>query len=478
MSKPPGGLARGAVGPARVVAFGASNVAPAGAVVGGLVLVVSYAGFASPLVVLVAFGASLCCASSIAEFARRLPSAGSLYTYTSRGLGQTGGFLTGWMMIFAYALYVPAGIALTSAYAAQLLAGTVGWAVPAWVLFLVILAAVVLVAYLGIGTSSAVDLLLVAGEVAVIAALAVTVLVRTSPAHYSAAVLSPASSPHAQLTDLTKAMIYGIVAFAGFEGAASLGEEARHSRRAIPAATFGVVAVTGLFFLLVTSAEMFGAGRAGLPRLLQQRNPLGYLTSHYWSPSALWAIQVVIVLTGLGFVVAALNVSIRVLFAMGRERALPGAFARLSGRHTPVVAIGGVAALALALGLPLTYLTGGAMAFGYMAGAGGLAVVLVYLALNAGTIRAFRGEFRAEFRLGRHLLLPAVAIVAFACPLWGVLHPHRLTDLLPFLALGWLGLGAIAAGVLRARRPSRFAALGRVFGSQSTGGALKSPSEG
>ena len=83
-------------------------MAPAGAVVGGLVLVVSYAGFASPLVVLIAFAASLCCASSIAEFARRLPSAGSLYTYTSRGLGQTGGFLAGWMMIFAYALYVPA----------------------------------------------------------------------------------------------------------------------------------------------------------------------------------------------------------------------------------------------------------------------------------------------------------------------------------------------------------------------------------
>ena len=95
------GLAHGIVGPARVIAFGASNVAPAGAVVGGLVIVVSYAGFASPLVVLIAFAASLCCASSIAEFARRLPSAGSLYTYNSRGLGRTGGFLTGWMMIFA-----------------------------------------------------------------------------------------------------------------------------------------------------------------------------------------------------------------------------------------------------------------------------------------------------------------------------------------------------------------------------------------
>jgi amino acid transporter len=203
------GLARGAVGSARMIAFGASNVAPAGAVVGGLVIIVSYAGFVSPLVVLVAFVAALCCASSIGEFARRLPSAGSLYTYNSRGLGVVGGFLTGWMMVFAYALYVPAGISLTSAYASQLLADTVHVTVGDQVLFVVILAAAILVAYLGTGTSSWADLVLVCGEVAVIAVLAITVLVKTGPVHYSAAVLSPASSPHGQLTDITNAMIYG-----------------------------------------------------------------------------------------------------------------------------------------------------------------------------------------------------------------------------------------------------------------------------
>jgi amino acid transporter len=349
--------------------------------------------------------------------------------------------------------------------------------VPGWVLFLVILGAVVLVAYLGISTSSVVDLVLVAGEVAVITGLAITVLVKAGPAHYSAAVISPSSSPHGQLTDITQAMIYGITAFAGFEAAAALGEEARHSRRSIPAAIFGVVAVTGTFYLLVTAAEMFGVDRAGIPSLIRDRNPLGYLTSHYWSPSALWVIQVVVVLTGLGFVVAACNVTIRVLFAMGRERAMPGAFARLSSRRTPVVAIGCVAGLALLLGLPLTYLTGGALAFSYLAGAGGLAVVLVYLALNIGTIRVFRTEFRAEFRIGRHLLVPTAAAAAFAFPLWGVLHPHKLTDLLPFLALGWLGLGAIAAGFLRARRPGSLAALGRVFAAKGSG-ELESPSEG
>jgi amino acid transporter len=73
-------LAHGAIGAGRVTAFGLSNVAPAGAVAGGLVIVVGYAGFAAPLVVLIAMVASVCCAVSIAEFARRLPSAGSLYT--------------------------------------------------------------------------------------------------------------------------------------------------------------------------------------------------------------------------------------------------------------------------------------------------------------------------------------------------------------------------------------------------------------
>ena len=458
-----------------MTAFGVSNVAPAGAVVGGLIIVVAYAGFAAPLVVLIALVASLCCAVSIAEFARRLPSAGSLYTYNSHGLGETAGFLTGWMMVFAYALYVPAGIALTSAYASQLAADTLHVSIGGWVLFVIILAAVCSVAYLGIGTSSWVDLALVAGEVAVIAALAITILVRVGPAHYSAAVLWPASSPHGQLTDITNAMIYGITAFAGFETAAALGEEARNARRSIPASTIGIVIVTGVFYLLVVFAETFGLGRHGILGLTQQANPLGYLTSRYWSPSVLSVIDLVVVLTGLGFVTAAVNALIRILFAMGRERVLPQSLSRLSRRHTPVVAIGCAAALALMLGLPLTYAYGGARAFGYLAGSAGLSLVLIYLAVNVSAIRAFRTGFRDDFRFCRHLLIPATAVVFLLFPLWGILHPHgrTLMDLLPFVALGWLGLGVIAASALRARRPAIFAALGPV--SSPAGNDLQVP---
>src|SRR5689334_12100572 len=419
-----GGLARGVVGSARTIAFGTSIVAPSASAATVLVLVVAFAGYASPLVVLITFAGSLCCALSIGQFAGRLPSAGWAYTYNSRGLGPAAGFLTGWMMIFAYALFVPAGVGLTSAFGSQLLASP-----------------------LHVTT----------------AALAITILVKIGPAHYPVAVLSPASSPNQRLTDLTDAMIYGFTAFAGFEAAAALGEEATNARRSVPVSIVGVVVVTGIFYLLVVCAEAFAFGRHGIAGLVGQASPLGYLTSRFWSPTVLGSIDLVLVLAGLSFVVASVNAAIRVMYTMGRERALPGALGRLSHRRSPVAAIGCLTAVTLLIGLPLTYVYGGVPTFGYLAGIGGLPVVLIYFTVNIAVIRAFRTEFRDEFRPVPHLLIPAAASVVFLFPLWGILFPgvYTLANLLPFISVGWLLIGAIAAAILRARRPATFQALGR-----------------
>ena len=61
--------------------------------------------------------------------------------------------------------------------------------------------------------------------------------------------------------------------------------------------------------------------------------------------------------------------------------------------------------------------------------------------------------------------MPAAAAVLFLFPLWGILYPRarHLADLLHFTALGWLCVGIIVAGILRARRPASFETLGRVF---------------
>jgi hypothetical protein len=75
---------------------------------------------------------------------------------------------------------------------------------------------------------------------------------------------------------------------------------------------------------------------------IKQSSPLGYLTSRFWSPSALWTIDLVIVLTGLGFVTAAVNAAIRNVavirafrtefyeeFRLWRHLLIPGAAALL-----------------------------------------------------------------------------------------------------------------------------------------------------
>ena len=218
-------------------------------------------------------------------------------------------------------------------------------------------------------------------------------------------------------------MIYGVTAFAGFEAAAALGEEAKNSRRSVPVSIVGIVVVTGIFYLLVVCAEAFAAGRHGIAGLIGQASPLRYLTSRFWAPSVLWSIDLVIVLAGLSFVASAVNAAIRIMFTMGRERALPGSLGRLSHRQTPVAAIGCLVVITLLIGLPLTYV----------------------------------------YRLGRHLLIPAAASVVFLFPLWGILFPgaYTLANLLPFISLGWLLIGGIAASILRARRPATFQALGR-----------------
>src|SRR3954452_14255788 len=61
------------------------------------------AGIAAPFAYLIAGVGSLCLASVIVRFTRRMASAGGLYTYIARGLGPQAGFLGGWLYAGAFA---------------------------------------------------------------------------------------------------------------------------------------------------------------------------------------------------------------------------------------------------------------------------------------------------------------------------------------------------------------------------------------
>src|SRR5262249_7539179 len=282
-----GELAHNSIGLGRVIGFTAGFIGPAASIVLGLVVTFSITGFATPFVVLVALIGALLTGASIAEFARRTPSAGGLYTYNVRGLGHPGGFITGWLLFFAYMVYVPGGVGAAASFFTAFFHDAFSVNISENIFFFIALALVAGLAYRGISASSQVDLTLLAIEVLVILALAITILGH-SGSHFTLSSFDPAKSLHGRLSDLTLGMVFTAVIFGGFEAAAVLGEESRDPRRIIPRGIFGSLALVGAFYLVVSFAETQGVGYAGMTKFAASTSQLQDLTSRFWSSGVLW----------------------------------------------------------------------------------------------------------------------------------------------------------------------------------------------
>src|SRR2546429_7305501 len=100
-------LERNAVGLAPTLFQSITHMAPAAAVAFSIIVGAQYAGGSLPLAVLFALVACLLVAISIGQLARHLPSAGGLYTYSSRGLHPYIGFLVAWGFMLAAPLFAP-----------------------------------------------------------------------------------------------------------------------------------------------------------------------------------------------------------------------------------------------------------------------------------------------------------------------------------------------------------------------------------
>jgi amino acid transporter len=422
MSETHAQLQRDAIGLPRVIAFTGAFIGPAASIALGLVAAFSFAGFATPFVVLLAFLGALFASNSVSQMAQRLPSAGGLYTYNAVSLGRPAGFVTGWMMAFAYILWVPAGIGATGTFFSQFFHDAFGWSINENVLLVVALAVIVLLAYRGIATSAAVDLLVLAIEILVIIALAVTILAKGGPGLHGLHPFNPSNTLNGKFSDITLAMVYTVVIFTGFESGAVLGEESTTPRRTIPRGIFGAVILVGIFYLFVSYAESQGVAPKDMSAFAANPAELTYLTGIFWSSSWAWLIDLVVALSTMAFVLAAFNGAVRMLFAMGRERVLPARLESLSRYKTPQVAIAAVGAIGLIVGLPVSITQGGFLAFAYIGALSGLSLILLFIAVSVGVIVAFRRQYRADFNPILHVLLPVLGIATFSIPLVGTFY--------------------------------------------------------
>jgi len=67
-------------------------------------------------------------------------------------------------------------------------------------------------------------------------------------------------APGTPTSALFLGIIFGLLSFAGFEAASTLGEEAHNPRKDIPRAILGTAIFGGVYFTLITAIEMMGFG--------------------------------------------------------------------------------------------------------------------------------------------------------------------------------------------------------------------------
>jgi amino acid transporter len=425
------------------------------------------AGTSAPLAVLLAAVGVFALGWIVAQYAKRIHAAGSLYDYVSNGLGRTIGAAAGW-------LYYSGTILLTVGLGV-LLGGYVHdnlWPVlfngdsplPIWLWDVILAAGLFAVLYFGVQISTKVQLTLALISIAVVLVFFVTVIGQLGSANDIGKAFDP--SPTGGFSGILFGVLYGVLIFVGFETAANLAEETAEPKRSIPRAVLGAVVIVSVFYLIASYVEVAGFGFnlkvitsaevSGAPLFALGGGP--DFGSSFW----LKLLLIVVFLDMLAVYVGAAVASTRGTFAMARDRRLPGMLAGVAKKYgTP---IGAIVFLMLMQGLLI--LASEAMGdsflglpafphyfsiFVWCSTYGGFALLVVYLLMSVGALRGL-GDGEG---FGGIVIAAVLGILISGAAIFGSFYKVTSPTLIaPWAAVVWLFVGVILMLLFRGREPA------------------------
>jgi len=287
-------------------------------------------------------------AVSYGRMAAVYPSAGSAYTYVSRSLHPTLGFLTGWAMFLDY-LLVPLICTIYGAITLTRLVPGVPYVV--WVvLFALAMTVLNLRGIKFTARASWVLMLVTTGVISAFIVLAVRYLgggglVSSLPFY------DPATF---KLGTVLTATSVAALTYGGFDGVTTLAEEVENPRRNVMLAAVGVVLFTGLFGgLQVYLAQLIWPDYKTFGNLETAFLDVSRKVGGEWMFQSL---AVVLIVASFGSALTAQAGVSRLLYSMGRARALPAFFAHLDARTaSPVWNVTMMGVMAAAGAMVLNY---------------------------------------------------------------------------------------------------------------------------
>jgi amino acid transporter len=254
-------------------------------------------------------------ALSIGAIARKLPTSGFAYTYTVKGFGPTGGFVSGWLLLGSYAMVAPMLLSGISALLSSFLAGF-GLAIPWWVITVLFFLLALLIVSLGINRSVNTALVFLTFELAVMVALFLTIVIRGGAAGNTLAGFNPGLSPSG-LSGIGIGALWRILMFVGFESAGTLGEEARAPRITVPRALITAVLAIGFVYLFSAYAGVVGFGIPHIKQFMANPAPWSALGLAFWGPAMGKLVMVAALASIFANLISGANSVIRVMYNMG-----------------------------------------------------------------------------------------------------------------------------------------------------------------
>jgi amino acid transporter len=431
-------------------------------------------GRAVPLAFLLAAIGVLLVAYGFVRLCQYFHHAGSVYAFVGATLGARAGLVSGSALFGTYCFYGVVTATAAGIFGTDFLAAIGVWSEPpSWAPF--VLAAVALLGCLALTVARArrgtsVLLSVEGATVALILVISAIVLVRLLAGDapggqaftWSVFSVPEGIGPSA----LFLGVVFGFLSFAGFEAAATLGEEARHPRRDIPRAILGTAVFGGVYFVVVTAIEVmgFGADDAGMQRFVDSTSLLGDLGRDYIAGWIGDLITIGAAISAFGCCLACMVGASRLAYAFARdlrrEGTPPTGLAATTRAGTP----GSAAVLVvvvMAVIMLIMAIAGGGEPFNVFLWSGTIGTLILLVAYVLTTIGAIKLVF-VERRMPAvpmwQVVVPVLALVVLGYTLYRNVVPFPSPDdgalfWNPLVAAGWLVLCTL--GVLAAPAAAR-----------------------
>ncbi|MET4705290.1 APC family permease [Frigoribacterium sp. UYMn621] len=459
----PHGLQRGVLTIPNAIALSAAAMAPVLAVVLNAPAAAAAAGAALPLSFLIAFLACALVGNTVVQFARKLPSAGSFYTFNRAGLGPAAGFFTGWLFWIGYAILAPGLFTAFGAFVHDYVLATFGADLQWWIFSLIAMAIVFGLSVRSIKASVNVDLTLLVVEVIVFLVLGI-VAIATAKSGNSPTYFLTSAAPTG-FAGVGLGVVFGILSFIGFDAAATLGEETKNPRKSIPFAITGALGAVGIFYVLMMYALAAGYGLndpAKMGAFLKDPNPFVTLASNV-TPWLLQPIELSAIAGLFSCFLAIHNTTVRVMFSMGRDQVLPASLGRIHQTwFSPLraIVVQSIFTMVIGIGVGIWLGPGATGAYGFTGTIGTVAIVIVYIMSNIALVKYFWKL--AERKIITHVIVPVLGVLALLYPLYAVANPAQSYpfNLVPIIVLLWIAAGVVLYFYYRAKSPEKIAALG------------------